>query len=178
MSSHATSKTKEDSAAYVSKIYKQFVSKAAIDYENSKLETKYPEFNSLMKEYRDGILLFGLTDDKVWSKAVKDTVGLKDFYDKNKQNYMWDERLDATIYTCANEDVAKETHKLMKAGKLTDDEILKEINKTNIKLVKHLIEFGILCTITIFNEKNEIYLLFSQLFSHIRLLSISDYKQF
>ena len=38
------------------------------------------------------------------------------------------------------------------------DTHLKEINKTNIKLVKHLIEFGILCTITIFNEKNEIYL--------------------
>ena len=33
-----------------------------------------------------------------------------------------------------------------------------EINKNNIKLVKHLIEIGILCTITIFNEKNEIYL--------------------
>ena len=131
LSTHATSKTKEDSAAFVNKIYKQFVSKAVIDYEDSKLETKYPEFNSLMKEYRDGILLFGLTDEKVWSKAVKDTVGLKDFYDKNKANYMWDDRLDATIYTCANEDAAKETHKLMKAGKLNDDEILKEINKTS-----------------------------------------------
>lgn len=35
---------------------------------------------------------------------------------------------------------------------------LNEINKNNIKLVKYLIEIGILCTITIFNDKNEIYL--------------------
>jgi len=35
---------------------------------------------------------------------------------------------------------------------------MKEINKTNIRLVQHLIECGILCCITIFNEKNEIYL--------------------
>jgi peptidyl-prolyl cis-trans isomerase SurA len=129
--SHLASKTKEDSAIYVNKIYKQFVDESVINYEDSKLETKYPEFKSLMKEYKDGILLFGLTDEKVWAKAVKDTTGLKEFYESNKANYMWDDRLDASIYTCANADIAKETRKLIKEGKLSDDEILKEINKTS-----------------------------------------------
>jgi len=124
-------KEKEDSATYLNKIYKDFVQQSVIDYEDGKLEKKYPEFKSLMKEYRDGILLFQLTDDKVWSKAVKDTTGLKEFYEKNKQNYMWDDRLDATIYSCTNANVAKATRKLMKKGNLTDDEILKEINKNS-----------------------------------------------
>jgi len=42
---------------------------------------------------------------------------------------MWDQRLDASIYTCADDKVAKATRKLLKKGKLVNDEILKEINK-------------------------------------------------
>ena len=66
-----------------------------IKYENTRLESKYPDFKNLMTEYRDGILLFDLTDQKVWSRATKDTTGLKDFYESNKNNYMWEERLEA-----------------------------------------------------------------------------------
>jgi peptidyl-prolyl cis-trans isomerase SurA len=73
-------------------------------YEDKKLEEKYPEFRMLVKEYYEGILLFDLTDEKVWSKAVKDTVGLKEFYEANKGKYMWDKRLDATIYTIQDDD--------------------------------------------------------------------------
>jgi len=130
LASHlSVSKTKEDSSVYVRKMYKQYVDEMAMNYEDSKLESKYPEFKSLMKEYRDGILLFEHTDEKVWSKAVKDTVGLKSFYEKNKNNYLWDDRLDATIYTCANAKIAKTTRNFVKKGKLTNDEILKQINK-------------------------------------------------
>ena len=130
LASHpSVSRTKEDSSVYVRKMYKQYVDEMAMNYEDNRLETKYPEFKSLMKEYRDGILLFEHTDEKVWSKAVKDTVGLKSFYEKNKNNYLWDDRLDATIYTCANAKLAKTTRNLVKKGKLTNDEILKQINK-------------------------------------------------
>ena len=129
ISTQPSSRNKEDSLAYVNKIYKKYVEESATDYEDNKLEAKYPEFKSLMKEYRDGILLFEHTDEKVWSKAVKDTVGLQSFYEKNKNNYMWDDRLDATIYTCANAKIAKTTHNLVKKGKLINDDILKQINK-------------------------------------------------
>ncbi len=131
LNTHQHSKSKDDSVVFVNSAYNQFVEESVIEYEDSKLETKYPEFKALMKEYRDGILLFELTDEKVWSKAVKDTLGLKGFYENNKGNYMWDDRLDASIYTCANAAVAKATLKLVKKGKLSNDEILKEINKNS-----------------------------------------------
>ena len=57
-------------------LYKRFVDFTCLEYEESKLEEKYPEYKALLNEFRDGILLFDLTSKKVWTKAIEDTVGL------------------------------------------------------------------------------------------------------
>ena len=111
--------------------YKKFVEESLISYEESKLEEKYPEFKDLMKEYHEGILLFDITDDKVWSKAVKDSAGIENFYEQNKDNYTWDERVKARVYTCANSETAdllREELELNPA--VSDDDLLKKFNKT------------------------------------------------
>ena len=64
---------------------KSFVNTKCLDYEESMLEVKKPEFRNLMKEYKDGILLFELMDRMVWTKAVKDSVGLEAFRKKNEE---------------------------------------------------------------------------------------------
>ena len=81
---------KRDIPAYVYQQYNVFVNDAVNKYADSQLESENPDFKSLISEYHDGILLFDLTDKKVWSKAVKDTVGLQQFYEQNKNNYMWE----------------------------------------------------------------------------------------
>ena len=108
--------------------YDAYLEESCINTEESQLDKKYPEFKSLMQEYRDGILLFDLTDKMVWSKAVKDSAGLADFYAANKKNYMWGDRLDATIYSCANATIAAKVRKMVKKG-IKDAEIAGEINK-------------------------------------------------
>ena len=55
------------------------------------LESKYPEFQNLVQEYRDGILMFEISNKEVWGKASEDTDGLAAFFEKNKKNYAWDE---------------------------------------------------------------------------------------
>ncbi|MDP3556896.1 MAG: peptidylprolyl isomerase [Bacteroidota bacterium] len=109
-------------------IYKTWVDESVVNFEDAQLEKKYVDFRNLLREYRDGILLFDLTDQKVWSKAVKDTSGLKDFYEKNKNNYLWDERAEVSTYKCLNEKVAKDVRKLLKEKK-TEKEITEIINK-------------------------------------------------
>ena len=59
--------------------------------ENQSLESKYPEFKNLIQEYRDGILMFEISNKEVWGKASEDIQGLTDYFEKNKQNYAWDE---------------------------------------------------------------------------------------
>lgn len=98
---------------FVDGLYEEFVKQSLLDYKDSQLENEYPEFALLAKEYHDGILLFNLTDQKVWTKAVEDSVGLSDFYMNNQNDYMWGERANARIYTTQNEKAAKKTRKMV-----------------------------------------------------------------
>ncbi len=147
MADHQIRKKNASPVAVVNSLYEQFVSESCISFKESRLYTENPDFKALMDEYRDGILLFELTDRKVWSRAVKDTMGLKDYYEKNKNNYMWNQRLDAAIYTCANADVAKEVRKYIKKG-LPGDTIVSKINgkdslsKSNLILNEGRFSFG------------------------------------
>lgn len=125
--SHQSKKTNVPLRTLYDNLYNDFVNQSVLAFEESRLEINYSEFKSLMQEYHDGILLFDLTDKKVWSKAVKDTTGLKEFYEKNKKNYMWGDRVDAIIYTCANADMAKKAHKLL-AKNVSADSLINNLN--------------------------------------------------
>ncbi len=128
LESHQVKQNVDPSKYTVMRLYKQFLDESCIAYEEANLDQKYPTFRALMQEYRDGILLFDLTDKRVWSKAVRDTAGLRSFYEANKQNYMWPERCDAVLFNCLNEKVANEVEKLLKKGK-SSTAILDEVNK-------------------------------------------------
>ena len=96
------------STAYAYELYNDFVKSQVFEYEDSQLENKYPEFKNLVQEYHDGILLFSLMEEQVWNKAVLDTVGLQEYYEKNKHLYMWKDRVKAIVVTCTDKDDVEE----------------------------------------------------------------------
>jgi peptidyl-prolyl cis-trans isomerase SurA len=65
-----------------------------------------------------------LLEQKVWTAAAKDSAGLEQYYLQHKNEYMWDERVEATIYQCPDEATAKEVRKL--AQKNTPDSLIIE----------------------------------------------------
>ena len=92
----------------------RFVDEVVLAYEDTQLEAKHNDFRLLMEEYHDGILLFELTDQKVWSRAVQDSAGLVDFHGRNPDLFMWPERLDAGIHTCEDAKIAKRVRKVLR----------------------------------------------------------------
>lgn len=120
--------------ALVRKSYDYFKNEKIKAYEDVRLEQKYPEFRMLMQEYRDGIMLFEITDENVWSKALKDTVGLEDFHKQNLGKYMWSDRVEAVVYKSKDIKTAKATRKLVakraKKG-TTIDAIRTKVNESS-----------------------------------------------
>ena len=107
-------------AAYSYQLYNNFLQQEVFAYEDSKLEEKYPEFAALVQEYHDGILLFSLMENQVWNKAAEDTVGLQDYYERNKESYMWKDRVRAMVVTCQRKDNVEEIKNLMAEGMVYD----------------------------------------------------------
>lgn len=119
---------KDENKKVIQSQYKNWVKVSVLEYEESKLESKYPEYKALVKEFHDGILLYDIMSDKVWNKSSKDTVGLRNFFEANRDQYMWPKRLDATIYECNNEKNAKIVFKMLKKKKNTSKEIIEKVN--------------------------------------------------
>jgi peptidyl-prolyl cis-trans isomerase SurA len=97
----------KDSSVFIAQSLETRSSDHIMNYENSVLEKKYPEFRYLMKEFHDGILLFEVSGKKVWNLAQEDSVGLKKYYEENKNKYLTKAGISAKIYTLRKEDGMK-----------------------------------------------------------------------
>ena len=97
-------------------LYDQYVEQSLTDFEKSSLETKYEDYRMLVKEYRDGILLFQLMDEKVWSKAIEDTVGLKKYFVENQAKYQWGQRVQGTVISAATPALRTQVQQLFGKG--------------------------------------------------------------
>lgn len=112
----------------VKSLYDEFVVEQTLKFEEQQLETKYPEFKALMREYEEGILLFEATKMIVWDKAAQDTVGLEQFYQTIKGKYAWGERAELSVYSLNSLESGMLDRVQKFAAKNTPEEVLKKFN--------------------------------------------------
>ena len=86
-------------------------------YYNDNLEKEFPEFEQVMEEYRDGLLLFDLMEKEIWDKAKNDTIGIQKFYYASKDNYQWKARIAGEVYSSTNEKTIKQTRDFLLKNK-------------------------------------------------------------
>ena len=109
-------------------IYKMYVSKVVNDFQEQSLEKENPDFKALMGEYRDGILLFELMDRNVWSKAGRDTTGLKTFFADHAGKYTWEPGFRGAVYRFKNEAALKSGTELLQKSGTTADDVARSLN--------------------------------------------------
>lgn len=87
----------------------------ALDRAEKELDTKYPEFGFLMKEFYEGSLLYEISVREVWDKAANDEKGLEKFFKKNKKSYNYDEPVfRGLVVHCASDDILKGVKQVVK----------------------------------------------------------------
>lgn len=111
---------KGDTLRAVAEYYNDWEEGIILEEENRRLEEKYPEFRSIVLEYHDGLLLFAVSEEKIWQRAATDTLGLQNFYETNKSKYMWDERFEGAIVSCTDAGKKKEMEAFLKKNKSLD----------------------------------------------------------
>lgn len=96
--------------------YNRFKSDELKNYHKSNLVHINPEYAQIIKEYEEGILLFALMEEKIWNVAKQDTVGLKEFYKKNKSKYKTPTRYDVTVISSPEHKNALQAQHLLRKG--------------------------------------------------------------
>jgi peptidyl-prolyl cis-trans isomerase SurA len=118
----------------VNKQYKFFLDQSVFRYKKDNLENENQDFANILNEYREGLLLFELMQDKIWEGAKKDTIGLNAFYNENKDKYLWPERVIGSVARSSNAKNIKKVRKLWASGKSNQsiDELLNKIQQNVI----------------------------------------------
>lgn len=86
-------------ANYVEQLYNAFVEREINHVLEAKIIQEHPDFERLLKEYYEGILLFDIMEKEVWQKASDDSVVQQHFFDAHREKYAAGERVHAIIYT-------------------------------------------------------------------------------
>ncbi len=113
----ATSTNKDGLLKAIDKIISPLILKEATKY----LEKEYPEFNDLMSEFRDGILLFKVEQIEVWDNLKFDSTKAKVYWDSTKSRYITKPKYDISEIYVLNDSIANEIYKKIQNGEDFDE---------------------------------------------------------
>lgn len=80
------------------------------------LEADMPEFAALMKEFQEGILIFRIEEQEIWSKMKFDTTRARSYYEPIKEKFKTQEMYDFSEIWVASDSLAQALYKRLQAS--------------------------------------------------------------
>ncbi len=109
-------KSKLVPAAFMSQLYDSFVEEKINEAEEQKIIKENPDFQHLLTEYREGILLFEIMEKEVWGKASEDSAGQKKFYKEHLDKFSAGSRIEARFFATTDKSFLDELRKKIDRG--------------------------------------------------------------
>jgi peptidyl-prolyl cis-trans isomerase SurA len=81
------------------------------------IEGDYPEFASIMREYREGILLYQIEQDQVWNRIAVNDSSLHRYFEGHRDKFTWPDRVEFTEIKAVNDSLANLVYDQSVGGK-------------------------------------------------------------
>ncbi|MEP7235308.1 MAG: peptidylprolyl isomerase, partial [Ignavibacteriota bacterium] len=101
-------------------IINKYLDDQAVTIMAKDVSKRYPEFENIMADYKNGITLFELENKRIWSKVVPDSVKERAYYDQHKARFMWPVRVNVSEIYVFNDSLAKALYKRVINGENFD----------------------------------------------------------
>lgn len=113
--------TPDDAAAYIDSKLEAMLDDLTVDAEIARVEKNDADFRNLVNEYHDGMLLFEVSNEKVWNRASTDKEGQNAYFEAHRDKYTWDSpKYKGYIIYTVNDSVAALVDEYLKTNPSTD----------------------------------------------------------
>ncbi|MDE6555896.1 MAG: peptidylprolyl isomerase [Duncaniella sp.] len=105
---------------------KKTVDKATKEYVIRRLMKENTSYRNLINEYRDGILLFDISNRRVWERAAADQEALEAYFQAHRADYSnWDRpRFKGFVVFAHNDSLAAEARTFLETNKVSGDSVI------------------------------------------------------
>lgn len=88
------------------------------------------DYRNIVNEYRDGILLFEMSNRKVWERSSTDVAAQKAYFASHRGNYVWDEpRFKGYVVFATSDSIASEAKGYLALNEVNVDSIVQTMNE-------------------------------------------------
>ncbi len=127
----------EAAVADFDRIVNRNLDNAVVELERDDLARNNADYRNLLNEYRDGMLLFEISDQNVWSRAKNDKEGLEKYFNENRDRYTWNApKFKSYVVFATSDSVMNLAQNFLNENKIGADSLVTTLRKQFGKDVK------------------------------------------
>ena len=112
-------------AETIKDIYANYVDDMILKKKAMEYDKESPQFASLMEEYENGIYLFKLLEEEVWTKVVVDSAMIQNYFDQHREEFKWKDRVEFKEVYTSTDSLINHYYLLAQSGENFDSLVVK-----------------------------------------------------
>ncbi|MCM1076580.1 MAG: peptidylprolyl isomerase [Bacteroides sp.] len=116
----------------------RLIDEATVKTARERLMEENSEYRNIVNEYRDGILLFEISNRNVWEKSTADVDGLNSYFNANRNKYTWDKpHYKGYVVFATSDSIAEAAKSYLAANSVENDSLINRMHDNfgrNVKI--------------------------------------------